>query len=106
MTPIPLTNIITADGDYFPSKGWHPGRPISIEVTGVFGGATATIGFTSSDETPVFIIDVGDDGIARPKTEAGRWVSVRPASGKPAIRISNATGTTAILVKIVDLLPR
>lgn len=106
MIPIPETNILTTAGDYYPAKGWHPGRPISIEVTGTFGGATAVIGFKSSDAIPEFVIDVGDDGISRPKTEPGRWVSVRPASGQPAIRISNATGSTAILVKIVDLLPR
>lgn len=106
MNLIPETNIIIADGDYHPAKAYHPGRPISVEVTGTFDGATAVIGFVSSDETPEFVIDVGDDGISRPKTEPGRWVSVRPASGLPAIRVSNSGASTAILVKITDLLPR
>jgi len=106
MIYFPEDNILTADGDFTPFKGYGAGRPIAVELSGVFGGATATLGFTSSDATPVFIVDVGDDGLARPKTEAGRWISVRPASGKPAIRVSGATGTTALLVKIVDLLPR
>lgn len=106
MTNLPENNILIADGDYAPVKGYAPGRPISVEVTGVFGGATVTLGFTTSDETPVFVADVGDDGLTRPKTEAGRWVSVRPASGKPSLRVAGATGTTEILVKIIDLLPR
>lgn len=103
MIYFPENNILTTNGDFTPFRGYGPGWPISVEITGVFGGATATLGFTSSDITPVFVADVGDDGSARVKTGAGRWTSVRPSSGKPAIRISGATGTTSLLVKIVDL---
>lgn len=106
LVELPVNNIITASGDYAPEKGYHPGRPISIEATGEFGGATVVTGFVSSDDTPAFVIDVGDDGLSRPKTAPGRWISSRPASGKPAIRVTGATGTTEILIKIVDLLPR
>jgi hypothetical protein len=103
MNPIPDTNILIADGDYYPFKGYRPGASVSIEVTGVFGGATVTRGFTSSDATPVFVADNDAAGDPDPKTAAGRWTSTRPASGKPALRVTGASGTTAILVKIVDL---
>ena len=103
MNPIPTNNILIANGDYYTFKGYRPGAAISIEISGVFGGATVTRGFTSSDATPVFIADTNAAGAADPKTAAGRWTSTRPASGKPALRVTGASGTTAILVKIVDL---
>lgn len=108
MTTIPVTNIILADGDYVPSKGYLPGRSIAVEVSGTFGGATIQLGYASSDVIPVFGGDtLATDGFYTvAKTAPGRWKSVRPASGLPAFRVTGATGTTAILVKIVDLYSR
>lgn len=105
LVTIPANNIIVANGDYAPAKGFGPGRPISIEISGTFGGATVVGGFATSDAVPDFVADtspvVGLPAIS--KTAAARWTSSRPASGKPAFRVSGATGSTAILVKIVDL---
>ena len=106
MELIPTNNILVADGDYAPLRGYHPGRPVSIEISGEFGGATVTPGYVSADEVPIFIIDVAGDELPREKTVPGRWISSRPASGKPGVRVTNASGTTAILIRIVDLLPR
>jgi hypothetical protein len=105
LVTLPVNNIIVANGDYVPAKGFGPGRPISIELSGNFGGATVVGGFASSDAVPDFITDqsqfVGLPAIS--KTSPSRWTSSRPASGKLAFRVSGATGATAILVKIVDL---
>ena len=98
ITALPTDGIITTNGDYAPVKGYQPGREISIEVTGVFGGASVAIGFVSSDDDPVFIADAGDA-----LTVPGRRRSTRPASGRPAVKVTSASGTTDLLIKIVDL---
>jgi len=112
----PSNDIITTNGDYAPVKAHSPGRPISIEVTGELGGATITFGFVSSDEVPVFVADYcgwfhsygshDPEEMLQITTLPRRVMSMRPASGKPALRITGASGTTAILVKIIDALPR
>lgn len=100
---LPTNGVVTEDGDYAPAKGYGAGWPISIEVTGTFDGATVSAGFVSSDDTPLFIADIDAAGAALIKTAAGRWISSRPASGKPAIKVASAGVNTEILVKIIDL---
>lgn len=106
MDPFPEDNILVADGDFYLPKARHPGRPVSIEVAGVFDGATVIPGYVSTDVVPIYIVDVGDDAIARPKSAPGRWVSSLPTSGQCAVRISGAGGSTAIKIDVQDLLPR
>ncbi len=99
ITALPVNSILVADGDFAPTKAYGAGRPYSIELSGTFGGATVVGGYVTADVVPDFAADVP----AVSKTAAGRWTTTRPSSGKPALRVSGATGTTAILVKFVDL---
>jgi hypothetical protein len=113
---IPSNNVITTDGEYAPTKGHSPGRPVSIEVTGEIGGATIVFGFVSSDPTPVFVNDYcgwfyshgnhDPEELLLTTTLPRRIMSSRPASGKPALKITGAGVNTAIRVRIVDMLPR
>lgn len=103
MLQIPLTNIVTTNEDYHLYKARHPGRSVSIEISGTFDGAIVTPGYVTSDVVPEFVIDVGDDDLPRPKTAAGRWVSQLPASGLVGFRLEDAGGATSLLVKIIDL---
>lgn len=106
MNPFPEDNIVIANGDYYLPKARFPGRPVSIEVCGTFDGATVVPGYVSRDDTPAFVVDVGDDALTRPKTAAGRWISTLPASGQAGIQVSGGGVGLAIRVDIQDLLPR
>lgn len=106
MNYIPENKILTTNGDWAANKAFHPGLPISIELSGTFAGAAVTLGFASNDDPSVFIADIGDDGLPVVLTESQRWNSFRPASGRPAVQIAAATGSTAIRVEIVDLMIR
>lgn len=106
MTTIPTNNTLTSNGDFVQPRARSVGRSVSIEVSGTFGGATVTPGYVSSDTIPVFIIDTGDDGLPRPKSAPGRWITSAPAAGKVGVSVSGSSGTTAIIIKIIDLLPR
>lgn len=105
---LPANNIVTTNGEYAPVSGRFPGRPVAVEVSGTFDGATVELGYASSDDTPVFVADSVDTDMfyAAPKTAPGRWFSSRASSGKPAIKVTNAGASTAILVTIVDLYSR
>jgi hypothetical protein len=105
MFELPTNNTVTTDGEYIIVKARHPGRPVSIEIAGVLDGATVVPGYLARD-LATFILDVGDDGLTRPKTAVGRWISSIPASGKVGISISGCTANTAVLVSVIDLLPR
>lgn len=100
MTEIPSDNILTDSDDYFARR--LPGQPCTIEVCGVFGGATVKPGYISQDATPAFIADVDDSNAEKPKTAAGRWETIAPANGKVAVNVSGATGTTAIIITITN----
>lgn len=106
MFELPPTNLVTADGEYVIVKARHPGRPVSIEIAGTLDGASVAPGYVTKGVTPEFVVDVGDDGLPRPKTAIGRWISSIPASGKVGISVSGSTSNTSILVSVVDLLPR
>ena len=109
MSPINASQIIIQNGDYHSGSPRHAsraGRPISVELSGIFDGASVIPGYYSRDEIPAFVTDVGDDGQPRPKTEAGRWVTALPSSGRIAVRVENAGPNTAIRIDIQDLLPR
>ena len=99
MPAIPTTNLITADGDHFQSKARGRGRNVSIEISGTFGGASVTPGYMSADAVPVFV----PDGTA--KTAIGRWIVLAPNSGKLALRVTSASGTTSILAKFTECVP-
>lgn len=103
---LPINGIITSDGDYAETKGHSPGRPISIECCGEFDGAQIKFGFISRESTPAFVLDLDGSGNEQILTSSGRVVSLRPSSGKPAIRVLNASLNTNITIKIIDLLPR
>ena len=96
MTTIPVTNILIADGEYYPIKARSRGRIVSVEISGVFGGATVAPGYTSADTVPVFVAD------GTSKTAIGRWNILVPNSGRVALKVTSASGTTAIKVKITD----
>ena len=101
MTPLPSNHIITADGDFYPNAIRRGGGTISIELSGVFGGATVTSGYVSNDSTPVFVVDEDDAGDPKTRTTAGRWITVLPKSGKFALRVTGSSGSTAILVSFI-----
>lgn len=101
MTPLPTNQIIITDGDFYPNTIRRGGGTISIELSGVFGGATVTSGYVSNDATPIFVLDDDYTGSPKVRTTAGRWITVLPKSGNFALRVTGSTGTTAILVSFV-----
>lgn len=96
MITIPTDNIILITEEYKLARKRKGGRSVSFELTGVFGSASVQPGFLSSAAVPAFVAD----GTAL--TAAGRTTIRVPKSGFPMLKVTGATGTTAILVNTVD----
>jgi hypothetical protein len=102
---------VTENGEYATAKAHSRGRPIMIEVNGAFDGSTVTIGYVN--EADEFVADEefdhGDADVGRidvTLTKAGRRQSVRPWSGRPAVKVSGGSTDIDLKFKFMDLLPR
>lgn len=95
MTKIQFDTPITDDGDFaFPAR--EGGREYLVELSGAFGGGTATIGFLSASGNIVAFDDAGG-------TTDGAWIVTLPSSG--ILVVTLATSTDPSLLFKATVLP-
>lgn len=93
MTRKTLEDTITADGEYYFAPRLAAGIPRLLELSGGFGGGTATLGYVSKSGAFVaFLDDIGGSPITL-TTEGGIEV-VTPSGGRFALSLDGATSAS------------
>lgn len=91
---------INANGEFeFPAR--EPNRRYVVELSGTFGTAAVTLGYVSTAGTFVAYEDSAGDPIIL--TANAAWELVLPRSGKFAVSVATAGGTSLTLT--ADVLP-
>ncbi len=92
MTKLPFESVMTTSGIYaFPKVS--AGKRRILELSGGFGGGTATVGYVSpSGAFIAYKVSTGGASITATAEES--WVVDTPATGQFAISLSGATGAS------------
>lgn len=95
MNTISFETPITEDGDFtFPAV--TPGSKNILELSGDFGGGTATIGYISPTGNFIaYKISTGGDDVTTDEEES--WILNAPSSGRYAISLSGSTSPSLTL---------
>ena len=95
MTSVTHDSTLTANGEYVFPENHIPSDVVELE--GVFDGATATLGYSDSRGNFVPFYDAqGSEVMA---TSSRGWTVTVPVSGRLAVKVTNAGGSTAIQAK-------